>query len=165
VYNNIILVCGNAVTANTWHHVMVTFDGGTTGSVPADASDYYSRFDIYVDGVLQTPIGVATGGGYGGALSGAVTSDNIYRIGRANNIHNNYFGGIINQVAIWNTDQTANLSTIYNSGAAQNLSLLAVAPAHYYEIESSVTAIADIEGSAPLTGYNFVAGDLVTDTP
>ena len=35
---------------------MVTFDGGTTGSVPADSSDYYSRFDIYVDGVLQTPM-------------------------------------------------------------------------------------------------------------
>tara|TARA_B110000211_G_scaffold221968_1_gene270176 strand:+ start:2245 stop:2475 length:231 start_codon:yes stop_codon:yes gene_type:complete len=50
-------------------------------------------------------------------------------------------------------------------GAAQNLSLLAAAPAHYYEIESSVTTIADIEGSATLTGYNFVSGDLVTDAP
>jgi len=165
VYNNIILVCGNAFTANTWQHVMVTFDGGTTGSVPADASDYYSRFDIYVDGVLQSPVGVASGSGYDGALSGANPSDNIYRIGRASNVHNNYFGGVINQVAIWDTDQTANIATIYNSGATQNLSDLTVAPSHYYEIETSVTTIADIEGSAPLTGYNFVAGDLVTDTP
>jgi hypothetical protein len=72
---------------------------------------------------------------------------------------------VINQVAIWGTDQTANVATIYNSGATQDLSLLATTPAHYYEIEASVTTIADIEGSAPLTGYNFVAGDLVTDTP
>ncbi len=165
VYNNIILVVGNAFTANTWQHVMVTFDGGTTGSVGADANTYYSRFNIYVDGVLQTPTGVASGSGYDGALSGANPSDNIYRIGRASNVHNNYYGGVINQVAIWNTNQTANLATIYNSGAVQNLSLLTVAPTHYYEIESSVTTIADIEGSAPLTGYNFVAGDLVTDTP
>lgn len=165
VYDNIILVCGNALTANTWQHVLVTFDGGYTGSIPADASTYYNKFSIYVDGVLQTATGVASNGGYSGVMSGSDPSNNIFRIGRASNVHNNYFGGIINQVAIWNTDQTANLATIYNSGTAQNLSLLATAPTHYYEIESSVTTIADIEGSAPLTGYNFVTGDLVTDTP
>ena len=165
VYNNIILVCGNAFTANTWQHVMVTFDGGTTGSVPADASDYYSRFDIYVDGVLQSPIGVASGGGYDGVLSGANPSDNIYRIGRASNVHNNYSGATINQVGIWGSDQSANIATIYNSGTAQDLSLLASAPAHYYEIETSVTTITDLIGSADLTGYNFTSADLVTDIP
>ena len=165
VYNSIILVCGNAFTANTWQHVMATFDGGTTGSVPADASTYYSRFNIYVDGSVQTPIGVASGSSYDGALSGANPSDNIYRIGRASNIHNNYYGGVINQVAIWATDQSANVATIYNSGTAQDLSQLATAPAHYYEIENSVTTVTDLTGSADLTGYNFTSGDLVTDTP
>ena len=165
VYDNIILVAANSFVNNTWQHVMITFDGGTTGVDPSSSGAYYGRFNIFVDGVNKFKIGVATNGGYDGNISGAVTSDNIYRIGRANNIHNNYYDGIINQVAIWDTDQTANVATIYNSGAAQDLSLLAVAPANYYEIESSVTTIADIEGSAPLTGYNFVAGDLVTDTP
>ena len=165
VYNNIILVCGNAFTANTWQHVMITFDGGTTGSVASASASYYSRFKIYIDGVLQTPIGVASGSGYDGVLSGAVVSDNIFRIGRANNIHNNYYGGIINQVAIWNSNQTANVATIYNSGATQDLSLLSSAPSHYYEIETSVTTITDSIGSADLTGYNFAASDLVTDTP
>jgi hypothetical protein len=165
VYNNIILVAANSFVNNTWQHVMITFDGGTTGVDPLSSGAYYGRFDIFVDGVQKTPIGVASGSGYDGALSGAVVSDNIFRIGRANNIHNNYYDGIINQVAIWDTNQTANLATIYNSGATQDLSDLTVAPTHYYEIESSVTTIADIEGSAPLTGYNFVAGDLVTDTP
>ena len=165
VYDSIILVSGNALTANTWQHVMVTFDGGTTGSVVLDANDYYSRFDLYVDGVLQSNVGVATGGGYDGAISGANPSDNIYRIGRASNVHNNYFGGIINQVAIWGSDETANLATIYNSGATQDLSLLASAPDHYYEIGTSVTTITDISGSASLTGYNFTNSDLVSDTP
>ena len=165
VYDNIILVVGNAFTANTWQHVMVTFDGGTTGSVGADANTYYSRFNIYVDGVLQTPVGVASGNGYDGALSGANPSDNIYRIGRASNVHNNYYGGVINQVAIWGTDQSANVAAIYNSGATHRLSDLAAAPVHYYEIESSVTTINDLTGSADLVGYNFVNSDLVTDTP
>ena len=165
VYNNIILVAGNSFVANTWQHVMITFDGGTTGVDSNLSTDYYSRFNIYIDGVLKTPVGVASNNGYDGVISGANPSDNIFRIGRASNVHNNYFGGIINQVAIWDTDQTANVSTIYNSGATQNLSSLTTAPAHYYEIETSVTTITDIEGSANLTGYNFSNTDLVTDTP
>ena len=165
VYNNIILVAGNSFVANTWQHVMITFDGGTTGVDSNLSTDYYSRFNIYIDGVLKTPVGVASNYGYDGAISGANPSDNIFRIGRASNVHNNYFGGIINQVAIWDTDQTANVATIYNSGATQDLSSLTTAPANYYEIETSVTTITDIEGSANLTGYNFSNTDLVTDTP
>ena len=165
VYDNIILVVGNAFTSGTWQNVVVTFDGGYTGSIPADSAIYYSKFNIYIDGVLQSPIGVASNGGYSGVISGSDPSNNIFRIGRASNVHNNYYGGVINQVAIWDTDETANVATIYNSGATQDLSLLASAPAHYYEIETSVTTVSDIEGSADLTGYNFSASDLVTDTP
>ena len=165
VYNNIILVAANSFVANTWQHVMVTFDGGTTGSVPADSSDYYSRFAIYIDGVLKTTVGVASGNGYDGAISGANPSDNIFRIGRASNVHNNYYGGVINQVGIWNSDETANVATIYNSGATQDLSQLTSSPAHYYEIETSVVTISDSIGNANLTGYNFASSDLISDTP
>jgi hypothetical protein len=165
VYNNIILVAGNSFVANTWQHVMITFDGGTTGSDPLQTGAYYGRFNIFVDGVLKSNIGVASGSGYDGVMSGANPSDNIFRFGKANNVHNNYFDGIMNQMAIWDTDQTANVSTIYNSGATQDLSLLASAPAHYYEIETGVTTVTDIAGSANLTGYNFIASNLVTDTP
>lgn len=165
VYDNIILVAGNSFVANTWQHVMITFDGGTTGVDSNLSSDYYSRFDIYIDGVLKSNVGVASNSGYDGAISGANPSDNIFRIGRASNVHNNYFGGVINQVAIWATDETANLATIYNSGATQDLSQLTSAPTHYYEIETSVTTVSDIEGNADLTGYNFANTDLVTDTP
>ena len=165
VYNNIITVAGNTFNSNAWNHILVTFDGGTTGSVGSNASQYYSRFKIYANGSQITPVSVATGSGYDGVISGATTSDNIYRIGRASNVHNNYFGGIINQVGIWNSDQSGNIATIYNSGAIQDLSALSAAPAHYYEIGSSITTITDSIGSADLTGYNFVSNDLVSDTP
>ena len=165
VYDNIIIVAANSFVANTWQHILITFDGGTTGSVPADASNYYGRFNVLIDGVFKTKIGVASGGGYDGVISGSNPSDNIFRIGRASNVHNNYYDGTINQIAIWDTDQTANVSTIYNSGAVQNLSTLTTAPAHYYEIETSVTTIADIEDNADLTGYNFVNANLANNTP
>ena len=165
VYDNIILVASNSFVAGTWQHVMITFDGGYTGSIPADSSVYYSEFKIYIDGVLKTPIGVASNGGYSGVISGSDPSNNIFRIGRASNVHNNYYDGTINQIGIWDTNQDANVSTIYNSGATQDLSLLTTAPTHYYEIETSVTTITDIEGNADLTGYNFVNANLVTNTP
>jgi len=165
VYNNIILVVGNAFSAGNWQHVLVTFDGGTTGVSSGSTAAYYSRFNIYIDSVLQTAVGVASNYGYNGAISGANPSDNIFRIGRASNVHNNYYDGTINQIAIWDTDETANVSTIYNSGSTQDLSLLASAPSNYYEIETSVTTITDVSGNADLTGYNFVAANLVTNTP
>jgi hypothetical protein len=165
VYNNIILVVGNAFSAGNWQHVLVTFDGGTTGVLSGSSTAYYSRFNIYIDGVLQSPIGVASNYGYDGVISGANPSDNIFRIGRASNVHNNYYDGTINQIAIWDTDETSNVSTIYNSGNTQDLSLLASAPSNYYEIETSVTTITDVSGNADLTGYNFVAANLVTNTP
>ena len=68
-------------------------------------------------------------------------------------------------MAIWNSDETANLANIYNGGGTQDLSQLASTPVHYYEVEASVTAISDLIGSADLIGYNFSASDLVSDTP
>jgi len=160
-----IVTFGTAFTPNTWSHVMVTFDGGTTGNNVADMSDYHSRFKVYVNGALSSTIGASAGNGYTGSVSGENTSDNIFRFGRNNNVHNEHFDGLMNSMAIWSSDEGANVSDIYNGGTLHNLSDLTNAPDHYYEIENSATTITDIEGSANLTGYNFASSDLVTDTP
>ena len=163
--DKIVVLATSCLTVGSWNHILVTFDGGTTGTTSADLSDYYSRFSIAVDGVDQTLVGSHINNGYDGVLNGDDVSDNILRIGRGNNVVNNYFDGIINQVAIWDSDETANLSAIYNSGVAHDLSLLTSSPAHYYEVESSVTTITDKIGSANFTGYNFTSSNLITDTP
>ena len=165
IYDKLLVIALNCLTIDSWNHLVITFDGGTTGANQADLSDYYSRFSIAVDGSVVSQVGSHLNNGYDGVISGANPSDHIYRIGRASNIHNNYYDGIINQVAIWDTDETANISAIYNSGVTQDLSLLASAPSHYYEIGNSVTTITDTVGSANLTSYNFTSSDLVTDTP
>lgn len=164
-YNKIVIASLGCLTVGSWNHLLISFDGGTTGVNQADLSNYYSRFSIAVDGVFVTQYGSHNNYGYSGALNGNNVSDNIFRIGRDSNVYNNYSDAVINQVGIWGSDQSANLATIYNSGVTQDLSLLATAPAHYYEIGSSVTTVTDLVGSADLTGYNFVASDLVTDTP
>jgi hypothetical protein len=164
IYNNITLTAGDAFYENSWAHVVVTFDGGTTGGNSAEVDNYYSRFKIYLNGMLIEHEGSDTNDGYSGDISGSYSSNDIYLIGR-DNLSSNFFGGSINQVAIWGSDESAFVYTMYNSGVTQDLSFLSSPPAHYYEIEDSVTTITDLLGFANLTGYNFVNSDLITETP
>ena len=155
--NNISFIgVGNFPTAQ-WNHILVTYNGGDTLTANGGAT----AFTMSINGANGISQVQAQGGGF---------SDNIaadkFRIGRLlGATTSQYYSGAVNQVAIWNTDETANLATIYNSGATQDLSGLTSAPVHYYEIETSVTTISDISGSADLTGFNFSNSDLVSDTP
>ena len=53
--NNLKLqTSAGSITPNTWQHILVTYDGGTTGASSGRLNNYYSRFGIYIDGVLQS---------------------------------------------------------------------------------------------------------------
>lgn len=155
--------------ANQWHHVMVTYSGAQTGASSGSINNYYNAFNIFIDGVS---VGTNnTHGNYG--WSGGITGQN-FRFGKYQS--GNYPKDILlNQMAIWDSDQSSNISGIYNSGATQDLTSIAsvtgtmnssyLAPSHYYEIGSSVTSIADIKGNAALVGYNFSSSDIITDAP
>ena len=159
---NIRLAGISKFTVDTWHHVLITYDGGLTGNTEADIANYYGAFNVYVDGV--DAVTSLSNNAFG--FTGDIGTDQ-YRIGRLGNVAGNvnYLIGRVDQVAIWGSNQTANVAAIYNSGAVQDLSLLSAAPEHYYEIENSVTSILDKTGNANLTAFGFVSGDLVTDTP
>lgn len=158
--NNIYCAKSGALTSNAWNHILITYDGGTTGAASGSVSNYFSRFKMVVNGVDQNPTFSHTNYGY----TGSVPANN-YFIGRGIGAAWKLTSAVLNQVAIWDNDQFANRAAIYNSGAAQDLSQLGAPPAHYYEIENSVSTISDISGSAALSGYNFTSSDLVTDTP
>ena len=152
---------GNFPT-NQWNHILVTYNGGATGVNQADISTYLTNFTFSVNGANGAS--QVQHGNYG--YAGSIIADR-FRIGRLGGGTSTQYisDGIINQVAIWGTDESANLATIYNSGATQDLSLLTSAPLHYYEIETSVTTVPDLIGTADLTGFNFATSDLVTDAP
>ena len=158
--NVILAVAINTFTLNQWNHVLVTYDGGATGVNNADLSSYLLSFNMFINGANAVSQYSHAGNGYDGGIAAQ-----DFRLGRYTSGTPRHFNGKINQVGIWDSDQSANVSTIYNGGATQDLSLLADAPAHYYEIENSVTTISDSIGNADLTGYNFSNTDLVTDTP
>ena len=156
--NNLSYIGVGNFTTGAWNHVLITYSGADTLIANGGAT----AFAMFINGVNGTSQLQQTGGGY----SGSIVADR-YRIGRLDGSTTNQYlsDGIVNQVAIFDTDESANISTIYNGGATQDLSLLSSIPQHYYEMEASVTTVPDIIGSADLTGFNFSASDLVSDTP
>jgi hypothetical protein len=113
---------------NTWYHFMVIDSGaGTSGSAKA-----------YIDGNLV--------GNFNGTGFASVALDSIARAG------GRYFPGLIDEVAIWESDQTANISTIYNSGSADDLTSLS--PLHWWrmgDFEGGATATVKDQGGAGTT--------------
>ena len=162
-----------SISPNTFgfQKILLTYDGGTTGDSPGDMSDYYSRFKIFIDGALQATSNTHSGNGYTGSIVG-----DLFRVGRFVGTTNNYLKDmLVNQLAIWSSDQSSNAVALYNTGNTQDLTVPQanvggfdadyLAPDHYYEIESSVSDIPDLIGSASLIGFNFDSSDLVDDAP
>jgi hypothetical protein len=86
------------LSAGTWYNLITVQNG-------ADV-------DIYLNGSLQ------------GSFTDQIPTSNIGTIVKIGNYITGsyYWDGNIDEVAIWNSDQTANISTIYNSGTPNNLS-------------------------------------------
>ena len=86
------------LTPGTWYNIIVTFDG--------------LELKIYTNGVLE------------GTTSASGTIDintDSLTIGKGLNSTIYNFNGLIDEVAIFDTDQSANVSTIYNSGIPTDL--------------------------------------------
>jgi len=94
-----------ASSAGAWVHLFIT---QTTGGT----------LTFYKDGGAGvTPTGAGSG-------AGDLVFDNQGKIGST------YMAGKIDEIAIWDSDQTSNFSTIYNGGSADDLSTLN--PVHWW---------------------------------
>ena len=152
----------DSLTHSSWNHVLITYDGGTTGASSGDISDYYSRFKIFIAGSQQTTSN--SHGNYG--WSGAISGQNL-RVGRfssGNYMRDNFR---LDEVAIWDSDQSGNISDIYNSGSTRDLSDLSTPPNHWWRMGDGDTYpnIQDNVGTADFVMYNMTAADIVTDAP
>ena len=153
----------NSVPAGSWTHIMMCYDGGTTGASSGSLNDYYSRFTIFINGVDASSSGTWSHNNYG--YTGGIDPDNL-RVGR-------YSGGNylkdskVDEIAIWGSDQSSNIATIYNSGTPHDLSLLGTAPDHWWRMGDGDTypTIQDNIGTAHFIMYNMTAADIVNDVP
>ena len=96
-------VSTSTVTDGNWHHVLGVNDG--------------SNLKIYIDGVLED-----TNVGGGGAIQSSTADFFIGRRGNSSSSNREYWNGSIDEVAVWNSDQSANASAIYGSGVPTSLS-------------------------------------------
>jgi hypothetical protein len=111
-----------AITMDAWNHILccVDLDNATEGK-------------IYVDGV-----DVTSGDNLSTFLAFEVASG-VMRLGKEQTGYLSPFLGNIDEFAIWNTDQRANVADIYNSGAPGDLSALAAPPITWWRNGDSGT--------------------------
>ncbi len=101
---------------SNWHHFMGVYVGGTS-------------LRLYVDGVLRDTITSSVP-----ATLSSVMGNNI-TIGYVDNT--SYTTGSIDEVAIWNSDQSTNAADIYNLGTPTDLTSLS--PLAYYKMGEDAT--------------------------
>ena len=163
--NRLQLTTNNdALTAGTWQHILITYDGGTTGagSTTAEQNAYFSRFKIYVDGSVQPTNTSANNYGW----TQGIDPDNfrLARFTQGNYLRND---AKIDELAVWDSDQSGNISDLYNGGATQNLNSLGTPPNHWWRMGDGDTypTIQDNVGTAHFVMYNMTAADIVNDVP
>jgi len=152
----------SSVPQNSWCHVMITYDGGTTGSSNVSINDYYSRFKIFIDGSQKTTSNFNLNYGNTTSLSG----QNL-RVGRYNSVHYMLNSCKIDELALFDSDQSSNISDIYNSGVPFDLSTLTTEPKHWWRMGDGDTfpTISDKVASLDFTMVNMTVADFVSDVP
>lgn len=150
---------------NAWYHVVVTYDGGTTGNSAGSVTDYYSRFQIFIDDtkyVQGDPKFVGSNGNNG--FTGGFVGTSQMRIGRSNGGPTRGFEGWVDEVSMYNRVLSdADVTTIYNGGSA-GLDLVSsgLNPTHWWQMgdNSNYPASDDSAGTFDLTLVNKLSSDI-----
>ena len=105
-YSQYVATSSSCLSLNTWHHVVVTYDGGNPGTVKL-----YENADEVGDGTVNDPYVLNT-------YVGNVTPN----IGRNGNNDGEVFNGNIDEVGVWDVALDADaITTIYGSGTPIDL--------------------------------------------
>ena len=97
------------VTANAWFNIVIVFNG--SNSTNAD------RLKCYINGTQATLSFVGT------QPTNTPIGANNLTLGKMDSFTQTWLGGA-DELALWNTDESANVSTIYNSGEPNDLTSL-----------------------------------------
>lgn len=164
--NNLLLKTpvGTIGSSSGWTHFLISYDGGTTGSSSGSINDYYSRFKIFKNGVQQTTTNSHSNYGITTGLSG----QNL-RVGRYNSSGYLRSDSKIDELAIFDSDQSGNISSIYNSGTPFDLSTLGTQPKHWWRMGDGDTypnlQDSGTEANCTFVMYNMTSADIVNDVP
>ena len=130
---------GNDVVLNTWQHLMITRDASNNVKAFRNGASFGST----------------------GTLSG---NFEVNAIGEVYSVGTFNFLGSIDEVGIWTSDQSANISSIYNSGVPNNLNDLSTPPTAWYRFEEGSGTTATDSGTGGNNG-TISGATYSTDVP
>jgi hypothetical protein len=107
------------VLDNNWHHILVIWN--------PDGANQTIR--CFTDGANEVNVSTDWRFGTGGIYKGA-----LQYIGNRGGGSYNGFIGNLDEFAIWDDDQSANVSAIYNSGQVHDLNALSSPPVNWYRM-------------------------------
>jgi hypothetical protein len=119
------------VASNTWFSYQIVYDGTSTNNSLAT-----NPFSFYINGVLKTLSWTYGGTGYAGSIEYmpllAIPSRSLFKLGRGNAYNSEVYGPNIyfDEMALWQSDESANASTFYNAGSP--IDLASYNPYQYY---------------------------------
>ena len=160
-----MLMPPQSIPRNQWTHLLVVYDGGTTGGSGGNVSNYYSRFKFYTDGVLKSTSNTNQGSGYSGSIK-----PEIFQIGKKGTKTSHIKGGgKLEEISAWGSEQSSNASSIYNSGVPFSLLNLGTPPEHWWRCGDGDTypflQDSGTEANCVFVMNNMTAADLVNDVP
>lgn len=154
----------NSITVGQWQHYVISYDGGTTGVSSGSMNNYYSRFKFYIDGVLVSTTNTNNSFGY----NGSIQPQNL-RVGRFNNGQAMRNNCKVDELAVWDSDQSSNAAIIYNSGVPFDLSTLDTEPKHWWRMGDGDTYPylfdSGSEANCIFIMNNMTSSDIVNDVP
>ena len=103
-----------------WHNLIFI------RKAPTNGTNGYNDLACYLDGNLE--------GTFADVYTGNVNLIPVY-IGKSGLVSSNTYDGLIDEVSYYDNDQTANVTSIYNSGVPNDISSLS--PVGYWRSENS----------------------------
>ena len=128
---------GNTINTGSWNHLLVIRDS-------------LNNLRIFLNGASFSTLQIASGN---------------HRLNQIGGVSSNFYDGNVNNVAFWNSDQSANRSVIYNSGSPNDISSLS--PLLWYRFGNGDTypIITDNAGTNDGTMQNMSSANFVADVP
>ena len=135
-----------------WHNVAIVFPVGSNDGVDA------TNAQMYIDNTLMAKVG-----------SGIISAPGVSQTWNTFQIMEgewNPLGGLVDEVALWKTDETSSVENIYNLGTPNDLTSLN--PISWWRMgdgDTYPTITDNGSGGNDGTMTNMDAGDIVSDVP
>ena len=156
----------NSIPVGQWTQVIISYDGGTTGAASGSVNAYYSRFKFFIDGVDVSSSNVNSNNNFG--YTGSIQPQN-FRIGRFNNGQSLRNNCRVDELNIWDSDQSSNASALYNNGVVFDTMTLTNQPVHRWRMGDGDTfpflLDSGSEANCIFVMNNMTSADIVNDVP